>query len=106
MVRSARIRAALVIPACSELGIADEGSYQDHEHKLSAEKRGAIGEHRFEFLIAPGRRDDPCEVARCAPPWLQNENLARLRISVPLMQRVKSAARRNCYIPGLTKIPR
>lgn len=62
-------------------GIVDEASYLAHEARLERDLRKRLGTYRFTALLA-GVVDDPCEIARAAPPWLAAEPLSSLELTV------------------------
>ncbi len=68
--------------------LVDEESYQAAEMGLSDEARVALGMFRLEALIGDGR-NDPCALARAAPPWLRLREFERMEVTV----RVRNAFR-------------
>jgi hypothetical protein len=65
------------------LRIEDESSYAANEDRLPRDVRYRCGLFRFNSLIAGGE-DDPCEIARAAPPWLKQRELESLGLTVRL----------------------
>lgn len=63
--------------------VADERSYQENEYRLPPEVRYRSGLFRFNYLIS-GSEDDPCEIARAAPPWLKERAVESLDLTVRL----------------------
>jgi hypothetical protein len=63
--------------------VNDERSYVANEHQMPSEVRYRCGIFRFNSLIAGGE-DDPCEIARAAPPWLERQELENLGLTVRL----------------------
>ena len=63
----------------TDANITDDASYIEGECFLPADVRRDAGLVRFHTLIKSGRADDPCDVARCAPPWLSKQPLSDLR---------------------------
>jgi hypothetical protein len=63
--------------------IVDERSYQANEARLPADVRHRSGLMRFNSVIS-GAEDDPCEIARAAPPWLQATPVENLNLTVRL----------------------
>lgn len=70
-------------PRLAAANIADETSYQTNEAHLPADVRHRCGLTRFNSLIS-GAEDDPCEIARAAPPWLQAMPVENLNLTVRL----------------------
>lgn len=70
-------------PPLVAANIADEVSYQTNEALLPADVRHRCGFMRFNSLIS-GAEDDPCEIARAAPPWLQATPVENLNLTVRL----------------------
>jgi hypothetical protein len=66
-----------------EAGITDEQTYCINEQRLSPEVRYRAGLFRFNTLVA-GADVDPCEIARAAPPSLQQRELESLGLTVRL----------------------
>jgi hypothetical protein len=66
-----------------DAGVADEETYRINEHRLSPEVRYHAGLFRFHTLVA-GTDVDPCEIARAAPPSLQQRELESLGLTVRL----------------------
>lgn len=62
-------------------GIVDEASYLEHEAQLDRDLRTRLGLYRFSALAGEAS-DDPCEIARAAPPWLAAEKLSSLDLTV------------------------
>ena len=60
--------------------IHNDASYLEHEHKLDPYTRHKLGIYRTYYLV--GRQcNDPCELARAAPPWLAQQKLQHLNIT-------------------------
>lgn len=68
-------------PALIEHGILDEDSYLQREALVEKGLRRRLGLHRFRELIGT-QSDDPCAVARAAPPWLAGQPLETLDLTV------------------------
>lgn len=68
-------------PALIEHGILDEDSYLQREVHVEKGLRTRLGLHRFRELIGT-QSDDPCAVARAAPPWLTGQPLDALDLTV------------------------
>jgi hypothetical protein len=66
-----------------EAGLLDERGYSSAEASLAPELRRLLGLFRFDELIGD-RRDDPCGVARVAPPWLRSREFTKMEITVRL----------------------
>lgn len=64
-------------------GICDDETYIAFESRLSSEERYDAGVFRFHALIAD-RSDDPCAIARAAPPWLKQRDVATIQLTVRL----------------------
>lgn len=65
----------------SALGIYDDASYVEAEGELERSVRHRSGLFRVHHLVG-GNGDDPCELARAAPPWLAERPLTTLSLSV------------------------
>lgn len=63
--------------------VEDESSYRANEQSLPVDVRRRCGLTRFNSLIC-GREDDPCEIARAAPPWLEATLIESLDLTVRL----------------------
>lgn len=61
--------------------IVDEASYLEHEAQLDRDLRTRLAIYRSDALVG-GASDDPCEIARAAPPWLAGEKLSSLDLTV------------------------
>lgn len=74
-------------PDCAEAmlvaGVTDEASYLKYEGAMDWEPRYRSGLYRYGFLIA-GDEDDPCAIARAAPPWLSSRSFENIEITVRL----------------------
>lgn len=62
-------------------GIVDEAAYLAHEAELERDLRKRLGSYRFSTLLAHAA-DDPCEMARAAPPWLATVPLSSVDLTV------------------------
>lgn len=62
-------------------GIFDEETYLDREAKLERSVRHRAGLFRLHHIVG-ANCDDPCELARAAPPWLAGRELACLDLPV------------------------
>ncbi|MFC3101191.1 DNA-directed RNA polymerase subunit alpha C-terminal domain-containing protein [Altererythrobacter lauratis] len=69
-------RAALL-----DVGILDETTYAQFEAKLDAVLRTRLARHRFKEVVGADA-DDPCAIARAAPPWLAEVPLESLDLTV------------------------
>jgi hypothetical protein len=67
--------------ALLDRGIVDEASYLAYEDQLERDLRRRLGVYRSTSLLG-GKTDDPCEMARTAPPWLAAELLSSLDLTV------------------------
>lgn len=67
--------------AMLDQGITDEASYLRSEANLEQSLRTRLGNHRFQELVG-AQADDPCAVARAAPPWLAEMPLENLDLTV------------------------
>ena len=67
--------------ALSAHGIHDDASYLEGESNLERSVRGLSGLFRAHHLVG-ATCDDPCELARAAPPWLAERDLTTLNLSV------------------------
>jgi len=61
--------------------IYDDATYLESEKLLNRDSRHKIGMFRCHYFIG-AKFDDPCEFARCAPPWLADRAIANLELSV------------------------
>ena len=64
----------------SAFGIRDDDSYLKNESHLLEEYRLRLGRYRFQHLCPSNVRRDPCKLARSAPPWLLEMNIAVLNL--------------------------
>lgn len=69
-------RAALL-----EHGLTDEQSYLQFEANLENSLRSRLGDYRLRELVG-AQADDPCAIARAAPPWLVELPLDSLDLTV------------------------
>lgn len=67
--------------ALSVLGIFDEPSYQDREAGLEQGVRHRTGVFRARYLVG-FNCEDPCKLARAAPPWVAERELTSLALPV------------------------
>ena len=67
--------------ALSAHGIHDDTSYIEGESDLERSVRHQSGLFRAHHLVG-ANCDDPCELARAAPPWLAERDLITLNLSV------------------------
>ena len=67
--------------ALSAHGIHDDASYLEGESNLERSVRRLSGLFRAHHLVG-ATCDDPCELARAAPPWLAERDLTTLNLSV------------------------
>lgn len=67
--------------ALSAHGIFDEASYLDREAELEQSVRHRSGVFRAHHLVG-ANCEDPCTLARAAPPWLAERELASLDLPV------------------------
>jgi hypothetical protein len=65
----------------SDAGIFDDASYCATEASLGVEIRKHLGLARFRALIGDDEQD-PCAVARAAPPWLRDREFATMDLRV------------------------
>lgn len=65
----------------SEKGVFDESSYIGGEAELERSVRHRAGLFRTHYMVG-ANCEDPCEYARAAPPWLAEQKLTSLRLSV------------------------
>lgn len=64
-----------------DAGIVDDETYFAHESSLDRELRVLLGKSRIACMLT-GEEADPCELARVAPPWLQNREFSTMTVSV------------------------
>lgn len=69
------------VDAFSELGVHDDESYIARESELEQNIRHRSGVFRANNLLGDNR-DDPCRLARSAPPWLTERELPTLDLPV------------------------
>ncbi len=62
-------------------GIFDEATYFDREAELELSVRHRAGLFRLHHIVG-ANCEDPCELARAAPPWLATRELASLHLPV------------------------
>jgi Sigma-70, region 4/Bacterial RNA polymerase, alpha chain C terminal domain len=62
-------------------GIFDEATYLDREAELERSVRHRAGLFRAHHIVGPNC-DDPCKLARAAPPWLAGRELVSLGLPV------------------------
>ncbi len=67
--------------ALSALGIFDEPSYQDRESGLERSVRHRAGLFRARYFVG-ANCEDPCRLARFAPPWVAERELTSLALPV------------------------
>lgn len=65
----------------SKHGIFDDAAYLAHEGELDRSTKHKLGVYRMHSLI-PRDCDDPCEMARAAPPWLLEREITSLELPV------------------------
>lgn len=84
-----------------EAGITDDSSYMEHEHVLEYSLRQLLGEFRLIYLIG-NETEDPCLFSKSAPPWLAEQTVQRLNITV----RIANVFQKNdiTYIADLQKL--
>ena len=70
-----------VVDALSAHGIDDETSYLEGESDLERSVRHRSGVFRAHHLVG-ANCDDPCKLARAAPPWLADRDLTTLDLPV------------------------
>lgn len=66
----------------SAQGIFDEASYLSRETELERTVRHRTGLFRAHLMVG-ANCEDPCKLARSAPPWLAERELATLELPVP-----------------------
>ena len=71
-------------------GIYNDTSYLEGESELEQDIRHRLGVFRTHHLIGT-KCDDPCELARVAPPWLAKRDLLNLGLSVRASNVFKSS---------------
>lgn len=62
-------------------GIFDDATYRDREAELERSVRHRAGLFRLHHIVG-ANCDDPCKIARAAPPWLAARELASLSLPV------------------------
>ena len=62
-------------------GISDEATYLDREAELERSVRHRAGLFRLHHIVG-ANCDDPCKLARAAPPWLAGRELVSLELPV------------------------
>ncbi|MEG9883702.1 MAG: sigma factor-like helix-turn-helix DNA-binding protein [Hyphomicrobiales bacterium] len=62
-------------------GIFDEATYLDREAELERSARHRAGLFRLHHIVG-ANCDDPCKLARAAPPWLAGREMASLDLPV------------------------
>lgn len=94
----------------AEAGVQDDASYLASEDRLSRDARCSLARFRLHAL-AGGLPEDPCEIARLAPPWLSkrafNEMVLSARVSnVLINMRLERVEDLGCYsLTEFLKIP-
>ncbi len=71
----------LDVETISALGIVDDITYLHREAELSRSTRHRAGLFRLHHIVGVNC-EDPCEIARAAPPWLSMRKLDSLDITV------------------------
>ncbi|MGZ3388761.1 MAG: DNA-directed RNA polymerase subunit alpha C-terminal domain-containing protein, partial [Isosphaeraceae bacterium] len=67
--------------ALGEAGIFDDDSYLELEGRLAWEARLRAGQFRFRSLV-DSAEEDPCAMARGAPPWLGRRPFSEMKLPV------------------------
>lgn len=94
----------------ADAGVIDEATYLENEGNLDLETRKHMGFARYKALIQ-NDENDPCAVARAAPPWLRKRAFEtmdlRVRVSnVFRINKIRTVADLSNYsIPQLLSLP-
>ena len=72
-------------------GIFDEISYLNAELSLDRSLRQEMGNFRLKSLLGTNCNSDPCKFAQAAPPWLNEQYLSDLGITVRIANVFRSA---------------